>query len=171
MNNHNPIQLRHWKADDAAQLSTLGNNLNIAQNMADSFPHPYLIENANQFIAFTQEQNPQRIFAIEYQHELAGGIGLHPQQDIMRKNMEIGYWLGEPFWGKGIISAAIPMIVEYGFNTFDITRIFARTFGRNKASQKVLIKAGFSLEATFEQTIFKNGVFEDEHIYAIRRNK
>ena len=81
----------------------------------------------------------------------------------------MGYWLAEPFWGKGIITAAIRQMVEYGFKTWDITRIYARPFGSNIASQKVLEKAGFRLEVRFEKTIFKNGVFEDELIYAIRR--
>ena len=82
--------------------------------------------------------------------------------------MELGYWLAEPFWGNGIMSKAIEEIVDYGFDKFQITRIFARHYGSNKASQRVLEKAGFVLEATFEKTFYKNGEFLDELVYAIR---
>ena len=84
--------------------------------------------------------------------------------------MELGYWLAEPFWGNGIITEAIQQIVKYGFETFDITRIFARPYGYNIASQKALEKAGFTLEARFVDTFFKNGKFEDEWVYAVRKH-
>ena len=87
----------------------------------------------------------------------------------MCKNMELGYFLGEPFWGKGIITEAVKQIVDYGFQHFDITRIYARPYGNNPASQKVLEKAGFTLEARIEKNIYKNGEFLDELIYAIRK--
>ena len=80
------------------------------------------------------------LFAIDVNGEAVGGIGLHPQTDIHRKNAELGYWLAEPFWGKGIVSKAILEIIEFGFKTYDIDRIFARPFGTNAASQKVLEK-------------------------------
>ena len=99
----------------------------------------------------------------------AGGIGVHPQTDIMRRNAELGYGVARPDWGRGIISAAIPRAVEYGFRTFDIDRIYARPFGRNLASQRTLEKNGFVLEARLQGTIIKNGVIEDELIYAVRR--
>ena len=86
-----------------------------------------------------------------------------------RKNAELGYWLAEPFWGNGIITKAIVQIVEYGFMNFDITRIFARPYGTNEASQRVLGKAGFTFEGKFEKTLFKNGEYKDELIYAVRR--
>jgi RimJ/RimL family protein N-acetyltransferase len=107
--------------------------------------------------------------AIDINGEACGGIGIHPQDDIQCKNAELGYWLGEPFWGKGIITSAILQMVENGFNSFDINRIFARPFGSNLASQKVLEKTGFILEAKLEKTLFKNGIYEDELIYAIRK--
>ena len=83
--------------------------------------------------------------------------------------MELGYWLAEPFWGQGIITRAIGQMVQYGFENFDITRIFARPFGTNIGSQKALKKAGFLLEARFEKTLFKNGQFLDELVYALRK--
>jgi ribosomal-protein-alanine N-acetyltransferase len=97
-----------------------------------------------------------------------GGIGIHPQTDIQRKNAELGYWLAESFWGNGIISNAIKQVVQFTFETYDINRIYARPFGTNIASQQVLEKNGFDLEARFEKTLIKNGELLDELIYAIR---
>jgi [ribosomal protein S5]-alanine N-acetyltransferase len=97
-----------------------------------------------------------------------GGIGIHIQPDIYQKNAEMGYWLGEPFWGKGIITNAISQMVDYAFKHWSINRIFARPFGTNLASQRVLEKAGFLLEGKFEKTLYKNGEYMDELIYATR---
>ena len=163
------ISLRPWTPADLHNLVKYANNANVAKNMMDIFPHPYTEENGRNFIAFATQDNPVRIFAIDVNGEAVGSIGLHPQQDIQRKNMELGYWLGEPFRGKGIMPQAVLQMVAYGFAHFDITRIFARPFGSNIASQKVLEKAGFTLEARFENTFFKNGAFVDELIYAVRR--
>jgi RimJ/RimL family protein N-acetyltransferase len=114
--------------------------------------------------------HPHYILAIEVAGRVAGGIGIHPQNDVYRKNAELGYWLAEPYWGNGIMSRAIPEMVDYAFKKFDVDRIFARPFGTNLASQKVLEKAGFVLEARFEKTVFKNGTMLDELVYATRRN-
>ncbi len=141
--------------------------------MTNSFLHPYARENGEKFIAFVTANDPVHISAIDIEGEAVGGIGLHPQADIQCKNAELGYWLAESFWGKGIIKEAIKQITVVGFKTFDITRIFARPFGTNTASQKALEKAGFTLEARsdsyrIEKTFFKNGIFEDELVYGIR---
>jgi len=161
--------LRPWNINDLDSLVSYANNPNIARNMTDMFPHPYSIENGKAFIANATKETPYHLLSIEVESKAAGGIGLHLQKDIFRKNAELGYWLAEPFWGKGIITRAIIQMSEYGFKTFDIDRIFARPFGTNIASQKALQKAGFILEATFEKTFFKNGEYIDELVYAIRR--
>lgn len=163
------FKLRPWNINDLSSLVKYGNNKSIAKNMTDKFPHPYTEENGRAFISFATSKNPSSILAIEVNGEAVGGIGLHAQEDIHCKNMELGYWLGEPFWGKGIIPRAINEMIEYGFKTFDINRIFARPFGTNIASQIVLEKAGFKLEARFEKTLFKNGEFLDELVYAVRK--
>ena len=162
------FKLRSWTLNDLDSLVKYANNEKIAANMMDRFPHPYTIENGKAFIEMASKATIPNIMAIEIAGEAAGGIGLHLQEDVYRKNAELGYWLAEPFWGKGIITAVIPQMIAYGFEHFDIERIFARPFGRNIASQKVLEKAGFHLEARFERTIYKNGRFEDELVYAIR---
>jgi len=163
------FKLRPWSMDDLDSLVEFANNPGIAKNMTDKFPHPYTIEAGKRFIEFATNDNPVHIFAIEINGKAAGGIGLHPQDDIQCKNAELGYWLAEPYWGKGIITNAIIQMVEYGFKTWDINRIFARPFGPNIGSQKVLEKAGFTLEGKFEKTLFKNNEFVDEMVYAIRR--
>lgn len=161
--------LRKWTIDDAESLVANANNFNIAKFMTDGFPHPYTIDNAVKFIDFAMNTETARIFAIDVSGFAVGGIGLHLQQDIMRKNAELGYWLGEKYWGQGIVTEAIKQIVDYGFSNLDITRIYARPFNTNLASQKVLEKAGFIHEASLTKTIFKNGEYLDEYIYSIRK--
>ena len=163
------VKLRPWELSDLDDLVRYANNSKIAANMTNRFPHPYTEKDGQEFIRRFQSNNPVQIFVIEYEGELVGAIGVHPQKDIMAKNAELGYWVAEPFWGKGIATESIRQIVIYAFKTFDINRIFARPFGSNKASQKVLEKSGFQLEARFDKTIFKNGVYQDELIYALRK--
>lgn len=155
--------------DDLDDLVRYANNQNIASKLTDQFPYPYKKEDGESFIKMTMEHDPLQIFAISIEGKACGAIGLHPQLDIHRKNAELGYWLAEPFWGNGIIPGAIIQMVEYGFEHFEINRIFARPFGSNLASQRVLEKAGFQLEARFKNTTIKNGVYEDEIFYAIRK--
>ncbi|MBP7273279.1 MAG: GNAT family N-acetyltransferase [Saprospiraceae bacterium] len=162
------FELRPWAKTDVEHLVLYANNSNIARFMTNQFPHPYTAEAAHRFIEMTAQHSPTQIFAIDINSVAIGGIGIHPQTDIMCKNAELGYWLGEPFWGKGIITAAVREMVNYGFDTFEITRIFARPFGNNLASQKVLEKVGFQLEARITKNIYKDGIFIDELIYAIR---
>ena len=163
------IQLRPWRSDDLDRLVLLADNIRISGRLTDRFPHPYTREAGVNFIAMATSQDPVHVLAIELDGEVIGGIGIHRQDDIFRKNAELGYWIGEAYWGRGIMSQAVPKIVDYGFRHFDIDRIFARPFGSNIASQKVLEKCGFVLEARFDKTLFKNGVYEDELVYAIRR--
>lgn len=165
------VKLRSWKAGDLGKLVQLANNNNIAKNMMDTFPHPYSVEDGKRFLDVVTAVRPVRIFAIEADGELCGGIGIHPQHDIRRMNAELGYWLAEPYWGQGIITEAIRQIVKYTFDHFNIDRIFACPFGTNIASQKVLEKTGFKLEARLEKTFLKNDEAIDELIYAIRREQ
>ncbi|MES2761188.1 MAG: GNAT family protein [Bacteroidota bacterium] len=163
------IILRRWHIDDLDTLVAIANNKNIAQYMADVFPHPYTHEKGRTFIEFATTNSTANIFAITIDGKPVGSIGLHLQADILRKNAEIGYWLAEAYWGKGVMPQAIDQIVELGFNTMDVVRIFARIYGSNIPSQKVIEKANFKLEGRFEKTIFKNNEFLDELIYAIRK--
>jgi len=164
------FKLRPIKDTDIDNLVKFANNPKIAANLTNKFPFPYTKEHGMNFIQFAMSKNPPHVMAITINDELVGGIGIHPQDDVQCKNAELGYWLAEPFWNMGIISNAIPQMIEYGFKTFDIDRIFARPFGTNLASQKVLEKAGFKLEARLSKTLFKNGQYQDELIYAIRNS-
>lgn len=163
--------LRPLKTTDLGNLVKYANNYEIAKFLTNKFPHPYTEESGKGFIEFTQSANPPHVLAIDLAGEFVGAIGVHQKDDIECKNAEMGYWLAEPFWNKGIISRAIPQMVAYGFKHWDIDRIFARPFGTNLASQKALEKSGFILEARFKQTLFKFGRYEDELIYAIRRER
>ncbi|MCB0476375.1 MAG: GNAT family N-acetyltransferase [Flavobacteriaceae bacterium] len=163
------FKLRPWQMDDLESLVQHANNFEVAKNLTDAFPHPYTEADGKAFITMATKADPIHIFAIEVAGRAVGGIGIHPQSDIMKKNAELGYWLGEPYWGKGIITRAIKQMVDFAFKTYDITRVYARPYGTNIGSQKVLEKNGFKLEARIEKNIFKNGEFLDELIYAIRK--
>ena len=162
--------LRPFKLGDIDSLLEYANNHKIAANLTDQFPHPYTRESGERFIKMAKQHTPPTIFAIDINGKASGGIGLHIQMDIHIKNAELGYWLAEPFWGQGIMTKAVKHMVDYGFKNLDINSIFARPFGSsNIASQKVLKNAGFELEAKFLGTIYKNGEYLDELIYAIRK--
>ncbi|WP_224490317.1 GNAT family N-acetyltransferase [Robertkochia flava] len=165
------IHIRPFKRSDIGSLAKHANNPKIARFLSDQFTYPYSEEDAAAFIEQALSRNPLRSFAITINNEVIGGIGIHPQEDIHRKNAEIGYWVAEPYWGKGIMTKAISWMLEYGFATFDIERIFAKTFFENQASQKVLLKNGFKKEAHFKKTVFKNGVLHDEFVFGIRREE
>jgi RimJ/RimL family protein N-acetyltransferase len=161
--------LRPFNLNDIDSLVKNANNYKIAANLTNQFPHPYTRENGEAFLKMATEHSPPTILAIEINGQASGGIGLHIQTDIHIKNAELGYWLAEPYWGQGIMTKAVKHIVNYGFKNLDITRIFARPFGTNIASQKVLKNAGFVLEGKFKDTIYKNGEYLDELIYAVRK--
>lgn len=155
--------------DDLESLVHHANNYNIARFLNDHFVHPYTEEAGKAFINMVSSMNPARILAIAVEGKAVGAIGLHPQTHIEQKNAELGYWLAEPFWGKGIATRAVLQMVDYGFAQLPINRIFARPFGNNIASQKVLEKAGFVLEAQYKGTFYKNGEYLDELVYAVRK--
>lgn len=159
------FQLRKWQETDAEGLVEHANNYNIAKWLTNQFPHPYGIEDARSYLAMIKDDNPTKVFAIVIDGAAVGSIGIFPQADIHEKSAEIGYWLSEKYWGKGIMPKAIQEITEYGFETFDIVRIFARPFSTNKGSQRVLEKAGFELEARLKRALYKNGELMDELIY------
>ena len=163
------FSIRPWTLNDLDSLVKYANNWNISRNLTDKFPFPYTETDGKEFIEFASYDDPIHIFAIDIEGEAAGGIGIHKQDDIHRKNAELGYWLAEPFWGKGIMTNAVKQMVTFAFITYDIDRVFARPFGTNKASQRVLEKAGFTLEGKFEKVLYKNEEYLDELIYSIRR--
>ena len=158
-------KLRTWKISDIESVVKHANNPNIAKWLTNQFPYPYDKKDAETYINSVLNDSPQRVFAIEVHGEAVGSIGIFPQSDIHEKSAEIGYWLSEKYWGNNIMPRAIAEISDYGFNTFDIVRIYARPFSTNKGSQRVLEKAGFELEARLKKALYKNGEYLDELIY------
>ena len=161
------IVLKLWETRDVEALLKYAGNPKITQFMSDGFAGVSTPEGAAKFIAFANSGSDKIYRAIEADGQVVGGIGVLMQTDIHRKNAELGYWLAEPFWGKGITTKAIEMLVSEAFERLDITRIFARPFRTNKASHRVLEKCGFKREAILEKAVFKNGEYLDECIYSI----
>ena len=159
------IKLRQFEIVDKVRLAQLANNKKIYDNVRDHFPFPYNEAHATSFINRTLEENPKQTFGITYDGELCGGIGLILQTDVYRKTAEIGYWIGEPFWGKGITTKAVALVTEYGFNELDLIRIYAGVFDFNKGSMKVLEKNRFIKEGVFKNAVIKNNRICDEHRY------
>lgn len=161
--------LRPFRLEDLPSLVKYANDPGIAANLTDAFPHPYTEESGRRFLAEAMKDLPFRR-CIDIGGEACGAVGLHPKADLWRRNMELGYWLAQQHRGKGIMTEAVRRMVRLGFETFpEITRIYATPFGSNVASQRVLEKAGFTLEAKLAGTLIKNGVVQDEWIYAVRR--
>jgi Acetyltransferases, including N-acetylases of ribosomal proteins len=160
--------LRPWEISDAEELALVADNKNIADNLRDLFPHPYSKDNAVQWLSTVLDQEgPKRYFAIIAEGKLAGSIGLTPKTDIYRKNAEVGYFIAQEFWGRGIASKALIAITAYAFRTFEIIRVYAEPFADNIGSRLVLEKAGYTLEATFKNYVIKNGVIKDSCIYSV----
>jgi len=161
--------IRDWRHGDEESLARHANNPKIWRNVRDRFPHPYTLEDAKQWIEKQTTETASTNFAIEVDGAAVGGIGLFLQVDIFRRSAEIGYWLGEEFWGRGIVTEAVRAITEYGFSNFDICRIYAGVFEWNPASMRVLEKAGYELEGRMRMSVTKEGETVDEFIYAIVR--
>lgn len=163
------FEIRPWRRSDAKSLQKYANNRAVAANLTDQFPHPYTLLHAKNFIKNVRGFDPPRILAIDIGGDAVGSIGITPQIDVHRMNAEIGYWLAEPFWGKGITTEAVKRMAAYAFEKFEVNRLYAKCFGYNKPSHRVLEKAGFSVEAHFKNTLIKNGQVHDEIIYALRK--
>jgi len=153
--------------EDVESLVKHANNEKIAMNLRDGFPNPYSRADAVSWIKMVMDNKKDLIFAIEVNGEACGGIGLHGMSDVYRFNAEIGYWLSEKHWGKGITSEATRMLVDLAFQKHSWTRIYAGVFSTNTASMKVLENCGFSREAVFKKSVKKRGVFLDEHVFSI----
>jgi RimJ/RimL family protein N-acetyltransferase len=163
------IQLRALQVSDAATLAALANNVNIWSSLRDYFPHPYSEKDAVYFITSVTGQQPVLTFAVVFESQLAGVCSLIPQTDVYRHSAEIGYWLGQPFWNKGIATEAIRQLSHYGFETLGMARLYAGVFDFNQASARVLEKCGYVQEAVLKKAVIKNGVFCDELRYALVR--
>jgi len=160
------VILRELMDTDLKMLSEYANNDKVSINLRDAFPQPYSLENATDFKKMIDIQNPKTFFAIEYQNKYVGNISLSIGTDVYRKSAEIGYFIGEPFWNKGITTKAVNLITNWGFKNLDIVRIDTGIFEFNVASQRVLEKCGYIKEAIFKKSICKNNEIFNEIRYA-----
>jgi [ribosomal protein S5]-alanine N-acetyltransferase len=158
--------VRHYRADDAASLAQNGNDRRIWLNLRDRFPHPYTQETAEKYIAYLATQEDATSYAIEVAGEAVGGISLHAREDIERIGAEIGYWIGEPYWGRGIATSAIRLVTDYALADRDLHRVFAIPMTTNTGSCRALEKAGYVLEGTMRRNAIKDGRIFDSHLYA-----
>jgi [ribosomal protein S5]-alanine N-acetyltransferase len=160
------IELRTLLDSDQYAIAKLADNKKVWDNLKDVLPTPYTLEDAQEFILVTKAERPKVTFGILYNNELCGIIGLVLATDIYRRSAEIGYWLGEQYWGKGIATEAIRLITEYGFEQLDLVRIYTGVMAHNTASMRALEKNGYKKEGVFKMAIFKNNQLIDEHRFA-----
>jgi RimJ/RimL family protein N-acetyltransferase len=163
--------IRSFEHSDKDSLVKYANNVNVSKNLRDRFPSPYKEPDAEEWLMFVCNDKPELCFAIANSKELIGGIGIVPQDDVNKYSVEIGYWLAEQFWGKGIATAALKEMTQYTFKNFKFNRIFASVFEGNTASEKVLQKAGYKKEATLRKSVYKKQNFLDQYIYSILREE
>lgn len=163
------IKLRPWRDEDAAPLVKYADDRAVWINLTDVFPHPYTREDALEFFAKNREWD-DLIWAIDRAGEPIGGAGIHFKTNVWRRNVEIGYWLGRPFWGQGIASATVRALVDHAFTHHDIRRVQASVYEWNPASQRVLEKNGFTFEGRHRDAIYKDGKFTSEMMWAMLRD-
>jgi [ribosomal protein S5]-alanine N-acetyltransferase len=161
--------LRPWRVGDEASLVRYADNRNVWRNHRDRFPHPYTAADADAWIKKASAETPATSFAIVVDGAAVGGIGIDLGTDVFRRSAEIGYWLGEPFWGRGIATEALHAMTEYAFEHFDICRLEAGVFDWNPASMRVLEKAGYELEGRARLSVTKDGRTGDRLLYALVR--
>lgn len=163
--------LRPYEDADLDALVRQADNPKVAEHLRDIFPHPYTREAGRQWLAHCRTENPVTSFAITADDAVIGGIGITLKDDVYRRSAEIGYWLGLDYWGHGIATQAVRALSDWAFATFDLCRLWAGVFEPNRASARVLEKAGFVFEGRHRQAIFKQGRILDELIYAKIRER
>ena len=159
-------RLRPFHDGDQASIARYANNRRVWLNLRDGFPHPYTGADADAWVRRFARQDPPTQCGVEVRGEVVGGIGITPQEDVHRRSAEIGYWLGEPFWGRGIMSEAVPAFTAYALATFDVCRLYATVFEWNRASARILEKAGYVLEGRLRKSVSKDGQTLDQFLFA-----
>ena len=159
-------EVRSWRPGDVDSVTVHANNRNVAINLRDRFPSPYTRRDGREFIKMARRMKPESFFAIAVGGEAVGGIGFVPGHDVERVSSEIGYWLGEAFWGRGIVTDALIAVTRYAIDTHGFTRLFALPFAHNQASCRVLEKAGYVLEGRLRNSAIKEGKLVDQLQYA-----
>lgn len=158
--------IRPWREADAASLVEHANNINVAKNLRDRFPHPYTRKDAHEFLKFAAASPDPSNLAIEVDGAAVGAIGYVLGTDVERFGAEVGYWLGEAYWGRGITSEAVRLLTDHAFTSLNLLRLFALPFAENVASARVLEKAGYVREAVLRSSCVKYGRPRDQLLYA-----
>lgn len=163
--------IRKWQKTDAPELAKALFNKKVQDNLRDGLPYPYTEENALEYIESIQkaDENDVFVFAVVADGKVVGNVGVERQKNVHRLTAELGYYLDEECWGKGIMTEAVKELCAYVFDVSDIVRIFAVTYADNVASCRVLEKAGFLLEGVLKKAAIKNGVIKDLKTYALLR--
>ncbi|MGH7806164.1 MAG: GNAT family N-acetyltransferase [Candidatus Binatia bacterium] len=161
--------IREYEPTDAAALVKYADNRRIWLNLRDRFPHPYTAVSAQRWLDQVALEQPTVSFAIATPKELIGGIGLVLGTDVFRDTAEIGYWLAEPFWNRGIATRAVGAFTAWAFEHHSLRRVFAGVFETNLASARVLEKCGYVREGRLRKSILKDGRVLDELLYAVVR--
>ena len=158
--------VREWKWQDRDSLVRQANNRNVWLNLRDRFPYPYTKDDARRWLDCVVGLSAPSNFAIDVNGEAAGGIGFSIQADVCYRSAEIGYWLGEEYWGRGIATEALVAVTEHAFASYDLCRIYAHVFEWNLASARVLEKAGYVFEGRLIKSVTKDGKTIDQLLYA-----
>lgn len=163
--------IRKWNIKDAVNLAEMLNNKKILDNLRDGLPYPYTVKDAEEFITamLSVDQEKTFAFAITFDDKVIGSIGVFRCENIHFRTAEMGYYIGEPYWGKGIMTSAVKQTCQYIFEHTDIIRIFAEPFSKNAASCRVLEKAGFQFEGLLRNNAIKNGKVLDMKMYSLIR--
>ena len=158
--------VRSLRTGDAASLAYHGNNRKVWLNLRDRFPHPFTEQHGAEYIAYNLSKPDSTSFAIDVAGTAVGGISLHVGTDIERLGAELGYWLGEEFWGRGIMTEAIRLVTRYAFSDVGLVRVFAVPFVGNVGSCRALEKAGYVREGLMLRSAIKDGQLLDQYLYA-----
>jgi RimJ/RimL family protein N-acetyltransferase len=161
--------IRPWRMEDAQSIATHANNRKIWLMVRDVFPHPYTISDAHEFLQRAMREQSEMKCCVEVEAAAAGAIGVHPGEDVHRHTATIGYWLGEQFWGRGIMTEVVTAVTDFCFDNFPFRRISAEVFSSNPASARVLEKAGFTFEGRLKNHVLKDGKLLDTLLYARTR--
>lgn len=162
-------RIRKWELSDAKDLAMALSNKKIHDNLRDGLPYPYTEQDGADYISamLSADENETFAFAITVDGRAVGSIGVFRQANIHRQTAELGYYIAEEYWGRGIMTEAVKQICEYVFGRSDIIRIFAEPFAYNTASCRVLEKAGFQYEGTLRSNAVKNGKVIDMKMYSL----
>ena len=166
--------IRKWRLEDSRSLAENLSNRKVLDNLRDGLPYPYTEEDAEAYISAMLAADPGEsfAFAVTVDDVAIGSIGAFRRGNIHRRTAELGYYIGEPYWGKGLMTSAVRQLCAYVFDNSDILRLFAEPFSYNIGSCRVLEKAGFQYEGTMRSNAVKNGKVLDMRLYAlVKENK